>query len=81
MQVSGPPSRLCPKVLKEALTCISVGFFASTTGTPAGRGVKGWMTGQATVVVASTGRNRVARQVGSKVAVKVMISVAVTIVK
>ncbi|GAA3509785.1 hypothetical protein FHR32_007113 [Streptosporangium album] len=39
MQVSGPPSKLCPKVLKEALTCISVGFFASATGTPKTAGV------------------------------------------
>ena len=33
MRVSGPPFKLCPKVLKEALTCISVENFADTTGT------------------------------------------------
>jgi hypothetical protein len=34
MQVSGLPSKLCSKVLTEALTCISVENFADTTGTP-----------------------------------------------
>ncbi|MDP9868230.1 MULTISPECIES: hypothetical protein [Streptosporangium] len=34
MQVGGPPSKLFPKVFKEALTCVSVEDFADTTGTP-----------------------------------------------
>jgi hypothetical protein len=38
MQVSGPPSKLCPKVLKGALTCVSVENFADTTGTPSSTG-------------------------------------------